>query len=332
MPLWEFERMSFKDIVGHEKQIALLQGFMAKNRLPHALLFHGMEGIGKRTTALIFAKALNCVEENQDACDVCSSCRKVEHGNHLDVVILEAQGQFIKIQAVRDLQQQMKFKPWEGKKRVCIIDDAERMNDAAANTLLKTLEEPPASNIIVLISSRPYQLPATILSRCQQLRFNPLPEDKAASLLTARLPIDAQTAITLASSSGGSIAGALEMHKGSYLGIRDDLMDMISEAGTGDPLRRLSLANRLGDDREDILERLGILRMCFRDILFYKETKVMKGLISPDKMNVIKPLSEKLPAEDIISNIRTIDGTLRAVEMYADKTLALEVMMLKLFA
>jgi len=169
--------MSFNDIFGHDKQIALLKGFIEQNRLPHALLFYGMEGIGKKTTALVFAKALNCLRENQDACDDCSSCRKVDHKNHLDVVLLEAEGQFIKIQAVRDLQQQMKFKPWEGKKRVCIIDDAEKMNDIAANALLKTLEEPSASNIMILISARPHQLPATVVSRCQQLKFRcfPLP-------------------------------------------------------------------------------------------------------------------------------------------------------------
>ena len=323
--------MLFKDIFGHERQIALLKGFMAQDRLPHALLFHGMEGIGKKTTALVFAKALNCLTGNHDACDACSSCRKVDHKNHLDVVVFEAEGQFIKIQAVRDLQQQLKFKPWEGKKRVCIIDDAEKMNNVAANALLKTLEEPPLSNVMILISARPHQLPATIVSRCQQLRFNPLTENDVVAFLKARFSLETEAAQVLASSSGGSIARALELHSGAYLGMRDELMEMISggQMQSPLPLMRLSMVKRFGEDREEVLERLGILQMCCRDVLFYKETGERRGLINPDRIDVIKPLAERLSAKDIINNIKTIDRTLRAVELYADRILALEVMMLR---
>jgi len=323
--------MLFKDIFGHERQIALLKGFMAQDRLPHALLFHGMEGIGKKTTALVFAKALNCLTGNHDACDACSSCRKVDHKNHLDVVVLEAEGQFIKIQAVRDLQQQLKFKPWEGKKRVCIINDAEKMNNVAANALLKTLEEPPSSNIMILISAQPHQLPATIISRCQQLRFSPLTEDDVVAFLKARFSLETEAAQVLASSSGGSIARALELHNGAYLAMRDELMEMISgeQMQSPLPLMRLSLVRCFGDDRDEVLERLGILRMCCRDVLFYKETGERRGLINPDRIDVIKPLAERLSAKDIINNIKTIDRTLRAVELYADRILALEVMMLR---
>ena len=323
--------MLFKDIFGHERQIALLKGFMAQDRLPHALLFHGVEGIGKKTTALVFAKALNCLAGNHDACDACSSCRKVDHKNHLDVVVLEAEGQFIKIQAVRDLQQQLKFKPWEGKKRVCIINDAEKMNNVAANALLKTLEEPPLSNVMILISARPHQLPATIVSRCQQLRFNPLTENDVVAFLKARFSLETEAAQVLASSSGGSIARALELHSGAYLGMRDELMEMISggQMQSPLPLMRLSMVKRFGEDREEVLERLGILQMCCRDVLFYKETGERRGLINPDRIDVIRPLAERLPAKDIINNIKTIDRTLRAVELYADRILALEVMMLR---
>lgn len=186
--------MSFQDIVGHERQIEQLQSCLVQHRIPHAFLFYGLEGIGKKTTAFTFAKALNCLTNEhdtgpRDACDTCLSCGKADHNNHLDIVVLEPEGPFIKIQAIRNLQERMKFKPWEGKKRVCIIDSAERMNDAAANALLKTLEEPPAANIIILISPLPSQLPATILSRCQQVRFNPLPEEKVASFLQWRLSL-----------------------------------------------------------------------------------------------------------------------------------------------
>ena len=166
--------MPFQNIWGHEKQVSILQSAMARNRMPHAYLFCGMEGVGKKTTALVVAKAMNCQKGRFDACDTCPSCLKIDHRNHPDVIRIEPEGQFIRIQEIRDLQDQMKFRPFEGGKRVIILVDADKMNSIAANALLKTLEEPTRNNFLILISSRPYQLPMTILSRCQQLRFNPL--------------------------------------------------------------------------------------------------------------------------------------------------------------
>src|SRR5271157_2129025 len=184
--------MSFKDVYGHEKQIRVLQTAMQRDRIPHAYLFYGAEGIGKRTVAEVFAKVLNCAtgRDSLDACDVCPSCIKIDHGNHPDVITIKAQGQSIKIQEVRELQEQMKFSPFEGGKRIFIIIDADKMNIASANAILKTLEEPSAANILVLLTSRPHQLPATVLSRCQHLRFSPLRRETVASFLEEKSSLD----------------------------------------------------------------------------------------------------------------------------------------------
>ncbi|HLA27686.1 MAG TPA: DNA polymerase III subunit delta' [Syntrophales bacterium] len=321
--------MSFRDIFGHEKQIAHLQSSMVQNRAPHAFLFYGMEGIGKKTTAIAFAKALNCRANDRDACDACDACRKADHKNHLDIITLEAEGQYIKIQAIRDLQERMKFKPWEGKRRVCIIDEADRMNEAAANALLKTLEEPPSANILILVTARPSHLPATILSRCRQVGFNPPVEETVASFLQTRLSIDTQAARLLAASSGGSIARALEMQSGSYLSARNELMDILTAGQMQDPLKRLSRLASLGQDRDEALERLSILRICYRDAMIYKETGETVSLINQDRIDIIKSLAGRLSTKDILSNIKSIDRAVGAVEQYADKTLTLEVMMFR---
>ena len=322
--------MSFQDIFGHERQIEQLQRSLAQSRIPHAFLFYGLEGVGKRTTAQTFAKALNCLANQHDSCDACLSCVKADHNNHLDIMVLEPEGQFIKIQAIRNLQARMKFKPWEGKKRVCIIDNAERMNDVAANALLKILEEPPAANIMILISAFPSQLPATILSRCQQVRFNPLPEEKVAGFLQRRLSLDVSVSRLLANSAGGSIARALEMHSGSYLEMRKEIFEVAAAGWMHNPLLRLSSLSRFGPTREEVMERLVILRTCYRDAMVYRETGAAGALINQDQEDMIKALSDRLPLTDMISNIRVIDRALRAVEQNADKTLTLEVMMFKL--
>ena len=322
--------MSFQDIFGHERQIEQLQSSLAQGRIPHAFLFYGLEGIGKRTTARTLAKTINCLADKYDSCDVCSSCVKADHNNHLDIMAVEADGQFIKIEAIRNLQERMKFKPWEGKKRVCIIDNAEKMNDVAANALLKILEEPPAANIIILISALPFQLPATILSRCQQIRFNPLPEEKVARFLQRRLSLDIPASRLLASSAGGSIARALEMHNSSYLDMRKEIIELAASGLMHDTLLRLSGLNRFGQTREEVMERLVILRTCYRDAMVYRETGTVGALINQDQVDMIKTLSDRLPLTDLISNIKAIGRAFSAVEQNADKTLTLEVMMFKL--
>jgi DNA polymerase-3 subunit delta' len=327
--------MSFQDIFGHARQIEQLQRSLAQSRIPHAFLFYGLEGVGKRTTAQTFAKALNCLANQgdsgqYDSCDHCLSCRKADHNNHLDMIVLEPEGQFIKIQAIRNLQERMKFKPWEGEKRVCIIDNADRMNDVAANALLKILEEPPAANVLILISAFPSQLPATILSRCQQVRFNPLPEEQVAGYLQRRFALDASASRLLANSAGGSVRRAIEMHRDSYLDMRKDIIEVAAAGWMHDPLLRLSSLSCFGATREEILERLVILRTCYRDAMVYRETGAAGALINQDQQELIKALSDRLPLADLIRNIKVIDRTFSAVEQNADKTLTLEVMMFKL--
>ncbi len=322
--------MSFRDIRGHEKQIGILQNALERNRTPHAYLFSGMKGIGKKTAALAVARALNCQRGRRDACDACPSCLKIDHRNHPDVVIVEPEGQFIRIQAVRDLQDQMKFRPFEGGTRVFILVDADRMNSTAANALLKTLEEPNRNNLLILITPRPYQLPLTILSRCQMLRFSPLSRETVFQYLRERLSVPAEAARMLASSSGGSIGRALEMKDEDYLTLRSQVMDRIFDERMKNPLHALSLAGSFGQDRKGILERLDILRSCFRDALVCKETSDSAALFNQDRIPMIRSFAERLSGTDLLQNIQAVNRAARAIDQNANKSLTLEAMMFKL--
>ena len=322
--------MSFKDIYGHEKQISILQTAAARNRIPHAYLFYGMEGVGKRTVAEVFTKALNCSSNSVDACDECPSCVKIDRGNHPDVIMIRAEGQFIKIKEIRELQEQMKFRPFEGRKRIFIIDDADRMNIVSANALLKTLEEPSASNILILITARPHQLPMTILSRCQHLRFNPLRREIIASYLQEKVSLDSQKSSLLALSSGGSIGKALTLHDDSYLTTRNVVFNIMSKIRMNDPLMVLSLANGFGQERKEITERLSILMTGYRDALVYKETSEVDRVINQDHIDVIKSVAENVAGRDIMNSIRAVDRAFHAVSQNTNKQLTLEVMMFKL--
>jgi DNA polymerase III subunit delta' len=321
--------MTFEEIYGHEKQIAILKSAMAKDRIAHAYLFYGMEGIGKRTTAGVFARALNCGTEDPP-CDACPSCRKAEHKNHPDIVTIAAEGQFIKIGAVKALQEQMTFRPSEGKRRIFIMPEADRMNAAAANALLKTLEEPSAGNILLLTTARPHALPMTILSRCQHLRFTPLTREEVERYLREEVSLAVDEAAVVAASAAGSIGKALEMNREDYLTIRNGILDYLSSDSPADPLFRLAFAGRFGTEREEIQGKLQILRTCYRDALVFRETEEPERLIFRDRIGVIRAVAGRLSGDDLLRNIAAIEAAAGAIDKNANKTLTLESMAIKL--
>jgi len=322
--------MSFKDIVGQNKPITFLQNAVKRGRVSHAYLFSGPRGVGKRTTAEVFARALHCLRESLDACEKCPSCLKMVRGNHPDRMILKPEGQFIRIQEIRELQNQMRFRPVEGGKRVFIILDADRMNSAAANALLKTLEEPAAANILILISSRPHLLPLTILSRCQQVRFSPLETEQIAYYLTREKQVDRETAIVLAASAGGSIGRALELHEESYLNVRNEILRRVMAFRKENPVAVLSLAGALGKEKESIMEGLDILGTWYRDILVYRETGDAARLIHRDHLEAVRLWADNMAVSDLLHNITAVSRASGAIEKNANKQLTLEIMLFRL--
>src|SRR5512136_2315819 len=199
--------MSFKDVLGHEKSIEFLKRAMHHDKVSHSYLFLGNEGIGKKWVALQFAKALNCLNEGVekgDACDHCLSCKKIDRALHPDVLLIEPIGQGIKKEQVIQMQKELVYKPYEGKRRVCILTAADRMAPHIPNTLLKTLEEPPLHTVIILLANNSRFILPTILSRCQPIRFNPLPISLVSKWLMEGAGFDEAEAHLLASLSEGS--------------------------------------------------------------------------------------------------------------------------------
>lgn len=301
---------------------------MNANRAPHAWLFYGMEGVGKKTVALAFAKALNCTGEDRP-CGQCASCLKAEHNNHPNIIHVAAESQFIKIDAVREIQARMAFRP-EGGKRVFIIPDADKMNPPAANALLKTLEEPAANNILILTTARLHALPLTILSRCQKLRFPPLPKTAVARFLMEKTGMHPAEAEAVAAASLGSIGCALEMKKEDYLKVRDDILDRLAHDDPTDLIRRLIFAGILGKDKDGIPQRLQIIENAYRDSLVFRETGNRDMLLYKDGALTIEAIARRLSGRDIIKNMKEIEKAADAVSRNANKTLTLEAMVVSL--
>src|SRR5258706_4593472 len=210
--------MPFRDVVGQVRLIDLLSRSVAGGTLPSSLLFAGPAGIGKHLTALSVAQALNCLQgsafkvhgSGADACGVCPACTRIARGVHPDVLIVSpGDSGAIKIDQVRDIVDRAQYRPFEGRRRVVIIDEADALVAQAQNALLKTLEEPTPSSVFILVTARPDMLLPTVLSRCPQLRFRPLSAADIATALTARGRTETE-ARAVAATADGSLGQALQ--------------------------------------------------------------------------------------------------------------------------
>src|SRR5262249_30066182 len=194
----------FSSLIGNEEVKQSLRRLLESGRVPGSLLFTGEEGIGKKLFALELAKALNCRNRaGVEACDECPSCRRISNstfpsfGNadddkermiwseHADIAVVRPHKQIIRVKPMRELEREANFRPFEGVARVFIIEDADYMNDQAANALLKTLEEPPATTHLVLTTTNPTALLPTIRSRCQVIGFAPVAAEQIEKFLIA---------------------------------------------------------------------------------------------------------------------------------------------------
>jgi DNA polymerase-3 subunit delta' len=175
--------MAFGDVVGQEQVVRFLQNGLRTGRVAHAYAFVGPSGTGRKQMAMELAKALHCERLSDDACGECRNCRRIDHGNHPDVMVIAPDGQSIKIEQVRQLQRAFQYSAEKGATRVAILEQADKLTVQAANSLLKFLEEPSLRMVVVLIVENVHALLPTIRSRCQLLRFAPLPPHVIAQSL-----------------------------------------------------------------------------------------------------------------------------------------------------
>jgi DNA polymerase-3 subunit delta' len=205
--------MSFDSIIGNERAIGLLTSSIEQGRVAHAYLFAGPAGVGKGLVAREFAKALNCERGETHPCDACVTCRKIDHGTHPDVLWFRPAGamRIIRVEQVAEFLQAASFRPYEGRWKVFILVDADRLNVQSQNKVLKTLEEPAPDTAIILTSAAPEALLPTIRSRCQRIAFHPIAREAIERFLIEHRGAPAGRAAVAAALAQGSLAGAIEL-------------------------------------------------------------------------------------------------------------------------
>ncbi|HMK57261.1 MAG TPA: DNA polymerase III subunit delta' [Dissulfurispiraceae bacterium] len=286
--------MSLQSVIGQDKAVRILYGTLKRERVPTSILLSGDSGIGKRLAALNYAKALNCLAPvDSDACDSCISCRKIDGEIHPDVTTLLPENDEIKIEAIRRAEETLSLRPYEGRKKVLVIDDADTMNINAANAFLKTLEEPPDDSIIMLVSPSPDRLPDTIRSRCMHVRFRPLSGEAFSRVLEMKTGLK----------SAGPFA-ALAMGRPG-IGITRDFanekkwfMDIFSNMSRGE-------ARCAWNDKNDIRLWLDLSLIMLRDMAVYSVTGKDSDLLYGERRPGID-LQQMLNAAASLQKVRSV--------------------------
>jgi DNA polymerase III subunit delta' len=317
--------MPFNQIIGQNRVLENLRRMIASGSIPHALLFAGIAGVGKRTTAHAFAKALNCTQNNGNFCDACSSCRTTEDGNHPDCIEIKPEKNALKIDQVRDLQQNIMFAPVRGPWRIVIFVQAESMTPGAANCLLKTLEEPPEATILVLITNTVSRLLPTVTSRCQKIIFSPLTQADIMTVLQ-REGVDAELGSTVAAHAHGSLHRARLLLDASLI---EDFTRLLTHMFEPCPVeQRLELARSLGSSAERSSAVLMLLLEWLRDLLLCRHGAAPQQLFNVDRFESLMQIAQQMQPHRLTMLTDRVMQLVRGRTQTINMQLALESLLL----
>lgn len=329
--------MSFAKLIGNDRNKEILQRLLQRGHLASTLIFAGPEGVGKRQFALTLAKAANCERAPADqpaidSCDECAVCRRIEAGAHGDVKEIKPDGAYIKIGQTRALAEEVYFRPREGRQRFFLIDEADRLREEAANSLLKTLEEPPATSTIILLTARPDALLITIRSRAQRLNFAPLSVAEMEQYLAANYRRPAPDTALLARLTGGRIGQATAIDISEYRRERRTLIEVIELLAAGDNrYRLLKAAEYLGkQEREAFEKQLELLIALLRDIFLLAAGGASEAIINIDAADRLETLAQKIELRRLATWVEKLDELRANLKININRQVATEAALLSL--
>lgn len=338
-------RFRFSSIVDQERAIETLRATLREGRIPNAYLFEGPWGVGKTRTALALAAALVCRTEKDEACGTCDACLRVARFMHPDVrfvfpvmgdeddpesiaetlqgvaddehyVFTYEKASSIRIGLTRDLLRELAYRPYEARRRVVVMRDADRMREDQYSAMLKSLEEPGASTLWILTTARPNRLPPTIRSRCLKVRFRSLTDQEIEGYLSERVGLSAGPARLLAALSSGSLSRALTLRSENVAGLRDDALRILGAANTGDPSRMLAAAGEAASwsNREKMRRTLEFQFLLLRDVLRLKHGAPEDAIVNRDRLADLKRVADAVEVKEIKRRAALLDEVSRAID------------------
>ena len=340
----------FDRLAGNQRVKELLKRALESRRVPGALLFSGEEGVGKKLFALEIAKALNCRSpKGVEACDQCSACVRISKFNypqskdpddlvemirtdHADVGMMVAPKRVLLVNQMRQIEREANYRPFEGKARVFLIDDADKLNEPSANALLKVLEEPPPTSYLILITSRPAILLPTIRSRCQMIRFSPLTADEIEQYLLKTKAASGLEARLRARFAHGSIGRALESDIESFKQQRAAMLKVI-EALVSDDRALLLLSSEdlnSANQKETFESSLDILETLIRDALMLSLRVQNDGIVNDDLRPQLLKVAENISTSQVAGWITKIEELREQLVVNINRKIATDALFLSM--
>jgi len=290
------------------------QRLIARDRLAHAYLLTGPQGSGKAATALAIAQMVNCESSTASPCQQCVSCRKIASGNHPDIAVVnQGEDASIKIHKIRDVIQRIQMHPYEGRRKVIVIEEIDLLTMEGANAFLKTLEEPTASSLLLLTTANPERVPATVRSRCHSVVFFGVSRRDTARLLQQESDCPPDEAMMVAGFAEGCYGKARRLYEEKFIARRDEALRRFVIDGSADEAYLKGLAA----NRSTLIETLNILLVCFKDMMLLKARAHEESVTNCDRMDDLKRRMAcysrqqlRDAAEEIVNTKRLVDANL----------------------
>lgn len=322
----------FSDVVGHRRIIDHLENVIERKAPSHAYIFHGEDGCGKRLVADIFAAGLLCESNEDRPCGKCRSCLQINSFNHPDVIRVTHEKSIISVDDIRSqLIGEMQIKPYSSEYKIFIIDEAEKMNEQAQNALLKTLEEPPAYGIIILLSNNVNAFLETILSRVVALSFLPAGRKEIADFLVREKKVPDYQAKIAAACSGGNPGLAFSwVDSEEFSERREKSLNILRKIGRLDSETVFEVAGQWSGEKEEIKFFIRLLEVWIRDVMYIKSTQKSDKCMLREEEGYMHSQASQLSYERLGEILEGIESLQKRLESNVNTEVSFESLLILL--
>jgi len=321
----------FSEILGHDKIKEHLQNAIKLNKVSHAYIFNGESGAGKKSLAKVFSKTLQCEAKGDNPCNECHSCKQAESGNQPDIIWVSHEKptsigvEDIREQVIGDIQ----IKPYSSKYKIYIIDEAEKLTLQAQNALLKTIEEPPAYGIIILLTTNADTFLQTILSRCVQLDLKPVKDEVIQNYLIQNYQVpDYQARFAVAFAQGRIGRAVSIVNSKDFMEMKEHALHVLKYSNEMTVSELIDAVKYVNNYKNNINDYIDLMAMWFRDVLIFKSTNDANLLIFKDELTRIKKQAEKSSYEGLEDIVDAMDKAKLRLKANVNFDLTLELMFL----
>ncbi|NLL00100.1 MAG: DNA polymerase III subunit delta' [Clostridiales bacterium] len=322
----------FTQIIGHEGIIKHLQNAILAEKISHAYIFHGEEGMGKKSLALAFAKALQCMDQRGNPCNSCKSCMQTDSGNHPDILWVSHEKASIGVDDIRtQVNADIHVMPYQSPYKIYIIDSADKMTENAQNALLKTIEEPPEYAIVLLLACNIQSLLPTILSRCVTLDLKPIDRKLIKEYLMSKHQIPDYLAEIAADFSGGNVGKAIKYASSDdFETKKEDIFHILRYIDDMELHEIIAGIKTITEDKNSINDYIDLMMLWFRDVLMLKATKDPNLLLFKDEFQIIKKHANTRSYDELENIIRSMEEAKAKLKANVNLDITIELMLLSI--